>query len=596
MSVQGMRPQTIQAIVNTRLLAKASRLFTGTLHGRIIEILQNARRAGANRVEIINRDGTVTVRDDGRGIDDFHKLLDLGGSGWEEALEASEDPAGVGLFCLAPRPLRIRSKSRILTIAAEGWTGAAVEVRRDPQSLPQTPAGIPQERGTELQFPDEPWTASTLKPLAAFTGMEVTVDGEVCPREQFITGLTTGNTRLHHALGCRIQVVSENDLTAWHRSAPEARRYGDNVLVNFHGQVVSFPHRPIGSQDLHFLVEMTGEPTGIRLMLPARTRLVENQSFRQLQAALELEAYKHIQRQQCHRLHYKEYLRAQELGIELPEAREVYQVGLLPNNRSPEPVEVTMPQGLPLAACYRLGQAIEAKEGQESDDSEEGEEGEEGDESDAANIHLLAALGRFDRPFVPVEIPCGYDGYAWAKLPTLDKVEVSAGKVLQESWIDAGRLICVESLSLAAHGSDGSVFRSAVCIAVKPWSGKGQRSWYGEYELYVTPQAQAVLSGEQVWYHFGGYSDEGDTYDTQAYDFNQQLDAFWTRLSGPDEPIRRKLFDALGELAGPWKSVTIRPDGQVTIRQANGNRKILSPPESADESAARSADGEEIRP
>ena len=90
--------RTIQATVNTRLLSKASRLFTGTLSGRIIEILQNARRAGATEVHITNADGVVTVRDNGKGIDDFAKLLDLGGSRWDEAFEASEDPAGVGIF------------------------------------------------------------------------------------------------------------------------------------------------------------------------------------------------------------------------------------------------------------------------------------------------------------------------------------------------------------------------------------------------------------------------------------------------------------------------------------------------------------------
>lgn len=68
--------QTIQARVNPRLLTKASRLFTGTLQGRIIEILQNARRAGATKVEIINQDGHVTVQDNGSGIEDFSRLLE----------------------------------------------------------------------------------------------------------------------------------------------------------------------------------------------------------------------------------------------------------------------------------------------------------------------------------------------------------------------------------------------------------------------------------------------------------------------------------------------------------------------------------------
>jgi hypothetical protein len=60
---------TITAAVNPRLFTKASRLFTGTLAGRVIEVLQNARRAGARNVQITTSDGIVTVRDDGRGIE-----------------------------------------------------------------------------------------------------------------------------------------------------------------------------------------------------------------------------------------------------------------------------------------------------------------------------------------------------------------------------------------------------------------------------------------------------------------------------------------------------------------------------------------------
>jgi len=50
---------TICAKVDSRLLTKASRLFTGSTEGRIIEILQNARRAGATEVRISNKDGFV---------------------------------------------------------------------------------------------------------------------------------------------------------------------------------------------------------------------------------------------------------------------------------------------------------------------------------------------------------------------------------------------------------------------------------------------------------------------------------------------------------------------------------------------------------
>ena len=87
----------VQAKVSNRLLQKASRFFTGSLEGRMVELLQNARRAGATHIEIFNTDGKVTVQDNGAGIGDFSKLLELGNSDWVEAMEHAEDPAGVGV-------------------------------------------------------------------------------------------------------------------------------------------------------------------------------------------------------------------------------------------------------------------------------------------------------------------------------------------------------------------------------------------------------------------------------------------------------------------------------------------------------------------
>jgi hypothetical protein len=422
--------------------------------------------------------------------------------------------------------------------------------------LAKTAGGIPEDVGTELSFSDEPWNSDAVKPLAAFTGLAVTVDGEACPRERFIHG----QAALHGELGCRIKVVPHNELSSWHRSAAQNRDYGSNVLVNFHGQVIVFSHRPVSNHDLNYLVDMTGQSTGIRLMLPARTCLVENEALGQLKAALELEAYKYLQRQGRHRLPYKEHLRARELGIELPEAEPVFRAGLLCTDMGPEPVEVSMPKGHPLAQCYRMADT------------------EDGDDSDYANVHLLAALGRFDQPFVPVEIRSEYDGYSWAKLPTIGRVEVSAGKKLQDSWISRGLLICVDSLSIKAHCSDGRIYRSAVCMAIKPWDGRGKQSWYGDYEVYVTPEAQRRVSDAEVWFHFGGFNDDGDTYDTQEYDFGQELDAFWMRLSGPEEPMRSKLMECLSDLPDGWRSVTIQPDGRVIIRQGDGSEKTLVPP------------------
>ena len=52
-----------------------------------------------------------------------------------------------------------------------------------------------------------------------------------------------------------------------------------SLAGHFHGQMMTFVCHPVSEHGLHYLIDMTDEPTGIRLMLPARTRLVENEAF-----------------------------------------------------------------------------------------------------------------------------------------------------------------------------------------------------------------------------------------------------------------------------------------------------------------------------
>ncbi|MCE9554993.1 MAG: hypothetical protein K8T91_16685 [Planctomycetes bacterium] len=42
--------------------------------------------------------------------------------------------------------------------------------------------------------------------------------------------------------------------------------------------------------------------------------------------------------------------------------------------------------------------------------------------------------------------------------------------------------------------------------------------------------------------------------------------------------MRRKLMDCVWGLPDGWRSVTIKPDGRVTIRQAKGADTTLLPP------------------
>lgn len=537
---------TIVARVNARLLSKADRLFTGTLDGRIIEVLQNARRAGARQVEILNRPGEVEVRDDGRGIEDFQKLLDLGASGWEEAVEAGEDPAGVGLFSLAPRTVTLESRGQAATIAGEGWRGEAVEVfdRKTPPF------------GTRLKVVDEPWPLERVERHAVFCGMNVFVDARPCANIPFVSAGAVD----HPELGCRIEVRESKDLDSWHRHWQGQLNRCNAALINFHGQVIALEYSGVAEPHLAYLVDLTGAPTELRLMLPARTRMVENAALQKLKQALEREAYRFLQRRGTHRLPYAEYLKARSLGVELPEAEPTFDLGLLSGD-DPPPIPVLKPVDLPLSACCRFDPP------EDIDDYD----------SDSANVHLLAALGQFPEPFVPVVIRGAYEGYSWARLRTITRVELTVGKTLHEADLWCGWMRCVARLEIRAHVSDGSVIASGVCMAVPP-AGARPRRLVDQHVVYVTPAAGEALGAGDLAHHLGGWSDGGDTYETQEQQFSDQLDRFWDDLKGPHERLRAQLVSLVQSGAPGCPQVTVCADGRVKLHAADGSVVTVSPP------------------
>jgi hypothetical protein len=471
--------------------------------------------------------------------------LDLGRSGWDESLDQVEDPAGVGIFCLAPREVQIRSGTKTVVIAGNGWTGKPVQVQTTDASI----------QGTELVFEDASWLFEVVERHAVFTGLKVMVDNQQCASEPFVSSEAAVP---HPELGCRIEVRERSALGQWHRDWKH-NHYTEDVLVNFHGQVVLWTYTPIGEQ-LQFLVDLTGEPTGIRLMLPARTCLVENEGFERLKAVLEIEAYRFIQKRGSHKLMFSEYCRARELGIMLPEAQPVFQVGLL-SEEPIEPAQVVKPADLPLAKCYRLAPSC-----RDVDDPNE------------ANAHLLSALGKFENPFVVVDISPIYDGYRWAALPVVKRARVKVGRELAREALGSETLVAVESLQIIAHTSDGKVFSSGVPMAIRrpPRTAK-RRSWC-TVEVLVTLEARERLDASELWYHLGGYSEDGDTYSTQLADFEDQLNLFWAGILGPGEYLRQRLLECIDDFGIQWTQVTVESSGKVWISYKDGTAQMLQPP------------------
>ena len=190
-----------------------------------------------------------------------------------------------------------------------------------------------------------------------------------------------------------------------------------------------------------------------------------------------------------------------------------------------------------------------------------------------ANIHLLAALGTFDFRFVPVTIKASYADYRWANLPTVDKVEVKAGKELGkgENW--SGNWIAVKSLEITCHTSDGNIFTSKVCMAIVPPDRANSENW-GD-DVYLTTQAQKHIDVSNIWYHQGGYSDDGDTYDTQLGYFEKELDLFWSNILGPGQFLRQQILESLFGLEIDWQKIIVDVDKTVTVQMKDGSETVL---------------------
>ncbi len=100
---QAAQMENIVSSVNeTRFLEHMRTLFS-TSTTVLAELLQNGRRAGANRIDFDYDEATssLTIMDNGCGISDFRTLITVAESGWSEETIASERPFGIGFFSVS---------------------------------------------------------------------------------------------------------------------------------------------------------------------------------------------------------------------------------------------------------------------------------------------------------------------------------------------------------------------------------------------------------------------------------------------------------------------------------------------------------------
>lgn len=305
-------PTTIRPAVGQALITRVSRLFNGTLGDVLSELFQNARRAGAKGIYVALYnlpDGPVlSIHDDGRGIEDPAKLLTLGDSGWQSDILRREDPASMGVFSLAGQDVEVRSWSRSagrgwsIHIPPDGWEGAVpLDIR---------PCGI--VRGTEflIKLPPawEQGLGSALRLAAHHLPLPVHFEGDELPRQDFLAGAS----RIEEWKGCRIGVFHDNVSEA-----------STTKRINFHGVTVPCQLPSVSEHgnphNWRVRIDIVDAPA-LQLVLPARKEMVENEALFRLREAAETALYRAVADEPSHRLPYKAWARARDLGVALPEA------------------------------------------------------------------------------------------------------------------------------------------------------------------------------------------------------------------------------------------------------------------------------------
>jgi hypothetical protein len=115
-------------------------------------------------------------------------------------------------------------------------------------------------------------------------------------------------------------------------------------------------------------------------------------------------------------------------------------------------------------------------------------------------------------------------------------------------------------------------------MAVRKHPQTAKRHSWCTTEVLVTLEARERLDASDLWYHLGGYSEDGDTYSTQLADFEEQLNLFWAGILGPGEYMRQRLLECIDDFGIQWKQVTVESSGKVWVSYKDGSAQMLQPP------------------
>ncbi len=299
---------TIRPTVSPEAIEKVTRIFNGSLSDILNELLQNARRAGATRIDIDLSGGDtaplLTISDNGSGISDPATLLSLGQSDWSSPTTQSEDPAGMGFFALAGRATTVATAGAGFAyrfhIPADGWTGN--------QDIAVEPCQ--QEAGTTISF--EPHTSDPrivgnfVSAAAIHFPIPVYFNTALQKQADFLSGAH----QIICANGLRIGVYKDVNIDR-------------TPNINFHGVTLNHALPTIKewrSTKWSVRVDIIDCPELI-LVLPARKEVYRNDGLARLIGDCETAIATAIANEPHHQLEFDDWQKALDYVPSLPPAR-----------------------------------------------------------------------------------------------------------------------------------------------------------------------------------------------------------------------------------------------------------------------------------
>lgn len=310
---------SIRARVHPRALDRMHMFFDASVSTAFVELIANARRGGATRIDISTRDLSppdgdrfeVTIRDDGRGIADPAVLLSFGESGWNEKLARSENPAGMGLLSVAKHGCTLSSRSK--SPAAGHFPSWRVELEPEHFMGKAAAAVMPDDtapapHGTHVTFT----VGQTLDALRAAAGraalyapLPVTFDGDALRRRDFLENAL----RIEQWKGLTLGIGTSRVVPYTHHD------------LNFHGLTVNarLPHVQTLNGEVWTVSADVVDCPELELVLPARNQAVENAFLEELRREARLAIYRALAPMDPPpRVAFKDYQRAARAGIDLP--------------------------------------------------------------------------------------------------------------------------------------------------------------------------------------------------------------------------------------------------------------------------------------